>query len=142
MADLTRKSWIPVAVIIGATYAFVGVVFALPAAHAQIWRLAAWAVSAVAYGAHIRYERLRPGNSHRRVALHVALAAALGAFGLAISANIHALHIGTSTNHRLLLALSLAIWPLITAAPAFCIAFVASWALTCVLRSRNDTRTH
>jgi len=130
MAGLTQKSWIPVAVIVSATYAFVGVVFALPADHAQTWRLAAWGVSAVAYGAHICYDRLRLGNSHPRVALHIALAVALGAFGLAASANIHALHVGSSTHHRLLLALSLALWPLLTAAPAFCIALVASWALT------------
>jgi len=130
MADLMRKSWIPVAAIIGVTYAFVGIVFALPAAHGQFWRLAAWAVSAVAYAAHIYYERFVLGNSHRRAALHVALGAALGAFGLAVSANIHALHIGTAAQHRLLLVLSLAIWPLITAAPAFCVALVVSWAAT------------
>ena len=80
MADITRKSWIPVAATLGVTYALVGIVFALPAAHAQLWRLAAWVVSAVAYAAHICYERFRLENSHRRTALHVASAAALGAF--------------------------------------------------------------
>ncbi len=127
---MRRNSWIPVAAIIGVTYALVGIVFALPAANAQMWRLAAWAVSAVTYAAHICYERFRLGSSPSRAALHVALAAALGAFGLAAGANLHALHIGTSAHHRHLLMLSLAPWPLITALPAFCVALVASWVLT------------
>jgi hypothetical protein len=138
MTDLTRKSWIPIATTIGVTYALIGIVFALPAAHAQMWRLAAWAVSAVVFAVHISYERFRLGNSHRRAALHVALATALGAFSLAVSANIHALQIGSTGRHRLLLMLSLALWPLITAVPAFCIALTGSWVLTRVIR--NDTR--
>src|SRR5262245_45016127 len=138
MADVTRKSWIPLAAIIGVTYALVGILFALPAAHPQMWRLAAWAVSALAFAAHICHESFRLGNSPARAAVHVAFAVALGAFGLAASANIHALHVGTSAQHRLLLMLSLALWPLITAVPAFCVALAASWVLTRVARSRND----
>src|SRR6476660_10073797 len=119
LGKLRRKSWIPIAAIIGATYAIVGVVFALPAAHAQMWRLAAWAVSAGAFAIHICYERFRLTGSLSRAAFHVAFAAALGAFGLAVSANIHSLYIGSPAPHRLLLMLSLALWPLITGAPAF-----------------------
>jgi len=42
-------------VILGVLYAFVGIVFAVPASHVKVWRLAAWLVSAVAYAAHICY---------------------------------------------------------------------------------------
>src|SRR4051794_39307787 len=105
MTGLIRKAWIPVAAAIGIFYGLVGILFALPATHSQMWRLAAWAISAVLFTAHICYERFRLGNSHPRAALHVALAAALGAFGLAVGANIHAHHIGTPTQHRLLLML-------------------------------------
>lgn len=132
---MTRKSGIPVAASIGVTYALIGIIFALPSAHAKTWRLAAWVASAILYAAHICYERFRLGNSHPRVALHVALAAAAGAFGLAVNANIHALHIGTSADHRLLLMLSLALWPLITGVPALCVALATSWILTRVVRS-------
>lgn len=138
MIDLTRKSWIPVAAIIGVTYALIGIAFALPATHARMWRLAAWAVSAVVYAAHICYERFQLGNSHRWAGLHVASAAVLGAFGLAVSANIHAYHVGSPAQHRLLLMLSLALWPLITGVPAFCAAVATSWVLARVVRSPND----
>ena len=130
---MTQKPWIPVAAIIGVTYAIVGIVFALPPTHAQMWRLAAWAASAAAFAAHICYERFRLANSPSRAGLHVAFATALGAFGLAVSANIHALWIGSPAQHRLLLMLSLGLWPLITGAPAFCVALAASWLLAAVI---------
>ena len=141
MTDLTRKSWIPVGGIIGVTYALVGIVFAMPAAHAQMWRLAAWVLSAVIYTAHICYERFRLGNPHGRTALHVEFGAAIGAFGLGVGANIHAHQIETTAQHRLLLMLSLALWPLITALPAFCVAVATSWVLMRIVRGRSDIRT-
>ena len=116
-------------VILGVMYAFVGIVFAMPASHVKAWRLAAWVVSAVGYGAHICYERFRLRNSPRLTALHVALAAALGAFGLAVGANIHSLSVGSTNEHRLLLLLALVLWPIITALPAFLVALIASWVL-------------
>jgi hypothetical protein len=125
----------------GVTYALIGIVFALPSTHAHMWRLAAWAVAAVVYTAHICYERLLLWTSHPRLALRVASAAALGAFGLAVAANIHAHQIGSSGQHRLLLMLSLALWPLITGVPAFFVALATSWVLTYVVRSRNSIRT-
>jgi hypothetical protein len=128
MAKSTRQPWL-VATIIGAGYAAVGITFAIPSAHAQMWRLAAWAVSAVVYLGHICYERFRLRTSPTRAALHVALAAALGAFGLAVSANIHSLRLGSAHQHPPLLTLSLALWPLITAGPAYCIALITSWLL-------------
>jgi hypothetical protein len=109
-------------VLIGIGYALVGIVFAVPTSHVRSWRLAAWAVSAVVYAAHIAYERFRLRNSRGSAALHVAFAVALGAFGLAVRANIHSLSTGSADQHRYLLLLSLGIWPVITALPAFLVA--------------------
>jgi hypothetical protein len=116
-------------VILGLVYAFVGIVFALPAIHVEVWRLAAWVVSAVAYAAHICYEHFRLRNATRLAALHVALAVALGAFGVAASANIHSLRLGSANEHRHLLLLALGLWPVITALPAFLFALGAGWVL-------------
>ena len=55
----------------------------------------------------------------------VAFAAALGAFGLAVGANIHSLSVGSTNQQRQLLLLSLGIWPMITALPAFLVALGA-----------------
>src|SRR5215471_1435035 len=110
MGESPRESWVRTAVFLGIGYALVGIVFAVPATHVQAWRLAAWVVSAVGYAAHIGYERFRLQNSPGSAALHVACAVALGAFGLAVGANIHSLSAG-STQHRHLLLLSLGIWP-------------------------------
>jgi hypothetical protein len=109
-------------VLVGIGYALVGIVFALPASHVRAWRLAAWAVSAMGYAAHLAYERFRLQNSAGSAALHVAFAVALGAFGLAVGANIHSLSTGSADQHRRLLLLSLGIWPVITALPAFLVA--------------------
>ena len=119
-------------VILGVVYAFVGIVFAVPVGHAKIWRLAAWVVSAVAYTAHICYEHFRLRNSPGSGALHVALGVALGAFGLALGANIHSLRLGSTIEHRRLLLLALGLWPIITALPAFLVALAAGWVLAAV----------
>jgi hypothetical protein len=52
---------------------------------------------------HIAYERFRLKNSSSSAALRVASAVALGAFGLAVGANIHSLSTGL-TNRLLLLS--------------------------------------
>jgi hypothetical protein len=88
------------------------------------WRWAAWVVSAIAFGAHIVYEQLRLGTSPRITALHVACAAGLGAFGLAVAANVHGLTAAYPPS--LLVVLSLVIWPVMTALPAFIVALVAA----------------
>jgi len=116
-------------VLLGVMYAFVGIVFAVPASHVKLWRLGAWVVSAIGYAAHICYERFRFWNSPRLAALHVALAVALGAFGLAVGANIHSLSLGSTNEHRRLLLLALVLWPIMTALPAFLVALVAGWVL-------------
>src|ERR1700716_253530 len=126
MAESTRQSSIRTVILLGIVYALVGIVFAAPTTHVQAWRRAAWAVSVIGYAAHIAYERLRLGNSPGPVALHVAAAVALGAFGVAVGANIHSLSTGSTTQHRQLLLLSLGIWPVITALPAFIVALGTS----------------
>jgi hypothetical protein len=117
------------AVFFGIGYAIVGIGFAVPATHVRAWRLAAWAVSAIGYAAHIAYERFRLKNSPGAAALHIAFAVGLGGFGLAVGANIHSLAAGTSSQHRQLLLLSLGIWPVITALPAFLVAIVTNMVL-------------
>jgi hypothetical protein len=134
MSKSSRHSWVLAALLLGVTYAAVGIVFAVPTANVKAWRLAAWALSAIGYGAHIAYERFRLQNSPRSAALHVALAAALGAFGLAVNANIHSLVIGSTDQQRQLLLLSLGIWPVITALPAFLVALAISAVLARAFR--------
>jgi hypothetical protein len=135
MGESPRQSWVRTAVFLGIGYALVGIVFAVPAIHVQAWRLAAWVVSAIGYAAHIAYERFRLQNSPGSAALHVAFAVALGAFGLAVGANIHSLSAGSTNQHRQLLLLSLGIWPVITALPAFLVAFGANVVLACAFGS-------
>jgi len=120
-------------------YFIVGVVFGALAGRAAsgqgrvAWRWAAWALSAAVFGAHILYERARGRGSPRITALHAASAAALGAFGLAVAANVHARTIG-AREHAVSLALSLAIWPIMTALPAFLVALVAAIVFDRALR--------
>ena len=135
MGESPRQSWARTAVFLAVGYAAVGIVFAVPATHVQVWRLAAWVVSAIGYAAHIAYERFRLKNSPGPAALHVAFAVGLGAFGLAVGANIHSLSAGSTNHHRQLLLLSLAIWPVITALPAFFVAFGTNMVLTRALGS-------
>jgi hypothetical protein len=134
-AESSRQSWVRTAVLLGIGYAVVGIVFAVSTTHVQAWRLAAWAVSAVGYAAHIAHERFRLQNSPGSAALHVASAVALGAFGLAVGANIHSLSTGSTTQHRQLLLLSLGIWPVITALPAFLVALGTNVVLARALGS-------
>jgi len=91
------------------------------------WRLAAWLASAVAFGAHINFERSRPGGSPTVTALHAALAVAFGAFALAAAALFHALSSGTGNTR--LLAIALVAWPILTAVPAFLVALAVAAAL-------------
>jgi len=115
--------------IIGLAYSVVGIVFgALAGAAASnqastFWRLAAWAVSGVIYGMHIAYEHFRLRNSPRSIALHVAMAVGVGAFGLAVAATVHAVSI-EQFRPRYLIAL--VAWPVITAVPALLVALPIS----------------
>ena len=135
MGESPRQSWVRTAVLLGIGYALVGIAFAVPATHMQAWRLAAWVVSAAGYAAHIAHERFRRQNSPGVAALHVAFAVAVGAFGLAVSANIHSLSTGSTSQHRTLLLLAFGIWPLITALPAFLVAYGTNIVLARALGS-------
>lgn len=89
------------------------------------WRLTAWVVSAIVFGAHIIYEQERLRSPATTAALHAALGAALGAFGLAAAANIHSV-MAAQQQHAFALRLSLVIWPVMAALPAFLVALVAA----------------
>jgi hypothetical protein len=125
-----RRSWVRALLLAGVAYAAIGIVFAALAAdahHVRVWRLAAWVASALVAAAHIWYEHYRLGSSPRPTALHAAGAVALGAFGLALAANVHWLFAGTHGQRPPLLALP--VWPVVTALPAF----LAALAIAAVL---------
>jgi len=61
--------------------------------------------------------------------VHVALAVALGAFGLAVGAIVHSLSVVSTTEHRRLLLVALVVWPVMTGLPAFLVALGASTVL-------------
>lgn len=117
-------------VLFGIVYLVVGVAFPNPPGSNKMqfmWRLAAWLICAVAFAIHIGLEHFHFRNAPRRTALHASLSVVLGAFGLAVAANIHGLRRGTG-NQRLL-ALALVLWPIITGVPAFVAALTAAAAL-------------
>lgn len=116
--------------IVGIVYLAAGLVFAALAKSAgsnQVrvaWRLAAWVISAVAFASHIGYEQVRLRSSPVTTAFHAALAVGLGAFGLAVSASLHA-----HATHAHFPAFALAAWPVLTALPAFLVALAAAAVL-------------
>lgn len=113
--------------LVGAAYVVIGRTFALPTLNREAWRLAAWAVSGVLFAAHLAYEHLGLRSRSRTAAAHTALAAALGAFGLAVAGMLHAQSTGAVIGPTWLLALVL--WPLITAVPAFLVALAMGLVL-------------
>ena len=106
--------------------------------HVRLWRLAAWVASAAVAAAQIGYEHYRLGSSPRPTALHAAGAVALGAFGLALAANIHALFAATHGQHSPLVAL--VAWPVITAVPAFLAALAVAAVLARFSRRAPPSR--
>ncbi len=115
-------------------YFVVGRVFARPTDHVHEWRLAAWVVSGVAYATHIGYEHFRLRTSPGVTALHVALAVAIGAIGLAAAGMIHSL--STASAFRPIWLVALVAWPAITAVPAFLVGLVVAAMLRRVPRER------
>ena len=126
--------------LLGVFYCVVGLVSGSLAGRAAshqalvAWRWAAWVISAIAFGAHIVYEQVRLHTSPRITALHVSCAAGLGAFGLAVAANIHGLTVSPG-RPSLLMVLSLVIWPVMTAVAAFVVALVAAMLFAAVWRN-------
>lgn len=127
MSASLRQRWILAALLAGVAYLVIGRVFALPTSHAHAWRLAAWAVSGVVYGANIGYEHFVLRHSPRTTAMHTAVGVAIGAFALAVAGGLHSL--STTSGIRPLWLLALVLWPAITAVPAFIVAFVAGQVL-------------
>ena len=123
--------------LVAVAYAVIGIVFGVlaksgDANHVRLWRLAAWVASAAVAAAHIGYEHYRLGSSPRPTALHAAGAVALGAFGLALAANVHWVLAETHGQRPPLLALP--VWPVITAIPAFLVALAVAAVLARVSR--------
>lgn len=131
-----RQPWLRAALLVGVAYFLIGRGFTLPADHVQVWRLAAWIVSGVAYAMHIGYEHFRLRNSPRLAALHVAVAVAIGALALAVAGMIHSL--STTSAIRPVWLLALVIWPAVTAIPAFLVAFAAGAVLRRLPQRADD----
>jgi hypothetical protein len=128
-----RQAWFRIALLLGVVYVLIGRVFALPVNHVGLWRLAAWIVSGGVYAAHFWHEHFRMRNSPRLTAVHIAVAVAVGAFGLAVSGMIHSLSTTSAIRPAWLLALVL--WPAVTAVPAF----IGALGLGAMLRRLEGT---
>lgn len=119
-------------VLVAAVYALSGIITGALARDASNqarvrWRIAAFVVSGVAFALQIAYEHFRLHASPAATAWHTSLAVSLGAFALAVAANVHE-HF-TASNHRTLLIAALVIWPVLTGVPAFGMAWGASAVL-------------
>jgi len=130
--DASGRSWGRAMTLVAVAYVVIGILFgwlaqSAGADHVRLWRLAAWVASAAVAAAQIGYEHYRLGASPRGTALHAAGAVALGAFGLALAANIHWLFAATHGQHSPLIAL--VAWPVITAVPAFLMALAVAAVL-------------
>jgi len=130
----SRQPWFGAAFLAGIAYVFIGRVFALPAEHVQAWRLAAWVVSGAVYAAHIWYEAFTLRNPPTILALHAAVGAALGGFGLAVAGMVHAM--ASDLPIGILWLLALVLWPAVTAIPAFIGAFAAGAVVARIRPSR------
>lgn len=130
-----RRSSLGIAVLVGILYGAVGVILAIPSDHARLWRLAAWAISAVIYCLQIGYEHFRVRNPFLATSFHVALAAAIGGFLLAVAAVVHSFLV-PPPYPRSRLHLALVVWPILTGVPAFLVAVVASGVLTWLTHRR------
>jgi hypothetical protein len=129
-----RKQWIRAALIFGAVYFIVNFSIATFAgwfasiAMRATWNRLGFLICAVAFAVHIAYEHFRLCNSPRTTASHVSAAVALGAFALAVAANIHGHWVASS--QRRSLAFALVAWPLITGVPAFVVALLTAIGLS------------
>jgi hypothetical protein len=128
-----NQRWLREAILFGIVYLVVGIAFgalANSSASNQMrvaWRLAAWLASAAAFAAHIGYEHYRLRSSPPRAAFHVSVAVALGAFAIAVAANVHALRAASSQQRSL--AFALVAFPAVAAAPAFVVALAVAAVL-------------
>jgi hypothetical protein len=136
MNVIRRQSWFAIAVLVGIAYGAVGVILALPSNHAQLWRVAAWAISAAIYCLHIGHEQLRLRNWFPTSSFHVAVAAAAGGFALAVAAFVHSWLI-PPPYPRSRFYLALVVWPILTGVPAFLVALVLTGLLAWLTPGRE-----
>ena len=109
--------------LLGIGYAFVGIVLAVPVTHVRAWRLGAWVVSAIGYAAHTSALGCKTHRDRPPCASPLPLRSEHSYLLLAPTS----IHAAGSTQRRQLLLVSLGIWPVITALPAFLFAFGAIW---------------
>ena len=132
MDESGRQRWLRTVILLGVLYAVIGFAFGTFAGWSAsdqmrgAWRLLAFLTSGVVFAVHIGYEHYRLNTSPLMTASHAAMAVAVGAFALALAANIHDLRSASGYRPRMLIAL--AAWPLLTAVPAFVVALVAAAA--------------
>ena len=132
--------WIRTALLAGLAYLVIGRVFALPAGHVQMWRLAAWVASGAVFIAHLGHERIRLNHLVRATAAHAALGVAFGALGLAVAGMVHSLTTGAPLRAAWLLAL--VAWPAITAIPAFLAGLAAAAVLGRLAPASREKQAH
>ena len=129
---MTRQKW-PMVMLIGMIYLAVGLASAELAKAASserirfLWRLSPFIISGVVFVAHVFHEQFRGGNTAKWTALRASLAVAVGAFALALIANIHDL--GSATGYRPRMLIAFVAWPLLTGVPAFVSALVLAAGL-------------
>ena len=128
-----RSRWIRTVILVGVVYGVVGITTGTLAGMAAssraqfLWRLSAFVISGVVFAGHIAYEHFRVRSPARRAAWHTSLAIALGAFLVALVANIHDL--GSPSGYRPIMLIALVVWPLGTGVPAFIVALVLAAAI-------------
>ena len=130
MNNSVRQRWLSAAILVGVLYLAVGITSATLAGAApsnpirSFWRSSAFIISAVVFAAHVAYDHFRLRNSVRPTAWHASVAVALGAFALALVANVHDL--GSASGYRPRMLIALVAWPLLTAVPAFIVALAVA----------------
>ena len=121
MNSSAPQRWLPAALGSSVVYLVAGITFATLAHragsnHVRVtWRLAAWVISVAVFAAQVWYEHTRLRSAPRTTALHASLSVALGALALAVAVQVP--------------ALALVAWPVVTALPAFLVAFASAAAL-------------
>ena len=129
--------WLRV-VLWGLAYSVIGLATAAFSRHAatadlqQIWRLAAWALSAGVFAASFGDERARAGRAPAPTALRAALPVALGGFVLAAYAMVHSRVVGSG--HLVGHVIALVAWPAMLGVASFLVAWVVAAVLA---RSRR-----
>ena len=129
---MTKQKWLLV-ILVGMIYLAVGLASAELAKSASadrirfLWRLSPFIISGVVFLAHIAHEHFRLGNTVKWTALRASLAVAVGAFALALLANIHDL--GSATGYRPRMLVAFVAWPILTGVPAFVVGLVLAAGL-------------